>query len=627
MKHSRFLVVLFSMSLQVMAGFNTAGQKGIVRSYSAKTSGKLFMDVGMGINIGQSHEYVSGPLINGSLNGDVLGRDSLPISESFRDLGRQLSANIYMGLGIFSFWDVAVSFPVYYDMLGFKDVQDGGFGDIEISTKLLYPAPTKRLFYQSYFLSTTIPVGMKTQGIFPRHTYYLNNKEINPASNFYSSSYPAFKAMMLWTFDLQSVKENLPLQLHLNMGGVLTTFNQDIRNTVISSLAAEYMPVDYLTLYTELHLESRISSFSGGRNPFRDPFYITPGIKFKTPNGSFLSLGVDFSLSSHDESDRLNWAPKNGVASGYQYSTDVVPRYAIQFQFGWGGYLTAQDEDKDGLKDNEDDCPQVPEDIDGYQDTDGCPDPDNDKDGILDTLDKCPNEPEDKDGFADEDGCPDLDNDGDGVPDAKDLCPDKPEDFDNFEDHDGCPDLDNDKDGVEDSGDRCPNQAEDIDGFEDTDGCPDLDNDKDGIPDLKDQCPNEPEVFNGVDDQDGCPDSVKKEINMPRQQILNGVMFRSGTAELTFDSYQYIDPLVRTLKQYPEVDIEIRGHTEGIGDPGANMKLSQARADAVKQYLISKEIASDRIRTQGMGSNVPIADNKTAAGRAQNRRIEILRLK
>ena len=104
---------------------------------------------------------------------------------------------------------------------------------------------------------------------------------------------------------------------------------------------------------------------------------------------------------------------------------------------------------------------------------------DRDGDGILDNVDKCPDQPEDKDGFEDEDGCPDPDNDKDGIADISDKCPNEPEDKDKFEDDDGCPDPDNDTDGLADADDKCPNEPEDKDGFEDADGCPDPDNDKD----------------------------------------------------------------------------------------------------------------------------------------------------
>ena len=102
----------------------------------------------------------------------------------------------------------------------------------------------------------------------------------------------------------------------------------------------------------------------------------------------------------------------------------------------------------------------------------GAPD-DSDHDGIADDVDKCPNEPEDKDGFQDADGCPDPDNDGDGILDAADKCPNDAEDFDGFQDEDGCPDPDNDKDGIPDVKDKCPNDPETKNGLEDEDGCPD----------------------------------------------------------------------------------------------------------------------------------------------------------
>jgi hypothetical protein len=131
---------------------------------------------------------------------------------------------------------------------------------------------------------------------------------------------------------------------------------------------------------------------------------------------------------------------------------------------------------------------------------------DADFDGILDSNDKCINEPEDLDGFEDSDGCPEMDNDNDRVEDRNDKCPNQPEDLDGFQDGDGCPDPDNDADGLRDAVDKCMNEPEDKDGFQDADGCPDPDNDNDGIVDAKDQCPNEPEDKNFIKDTDGCPD-------------------------------------------------------------------------------------------------------------------------
>ena len=247
--------------------------------------------------------------------------------------------------------------------------------------------------------------------------------------------------------------------------------------------------------------------------------------------------------------------------------------------------------------------------------------------------DKCPNAPEDVDGFQDDDGCPDPDNDGDGILDQKDQCPNNAEDFDGFQDGDGCPDYDNDKDGVPDSTDKCPNDPEDRDGFQDSDGCPDVDNDKDGIPDLKDKCPDAPEIFNGYMDEDGCPDTVpkpeqsQKKDDFPSQQILEGLDFEKGKADIVFESYRLLDRLAKSLREYPNIEIEIRGYTDGMGKPTTNIQLSQRRAEAVRRYLINQGIEPSRVRAMGFGPSNPIGDNRTADGRAMNRRIEVIRTK
>lgn len=183
---------------------------------------------------------------------------------------------------------------------------------------------------------------------------------------------------------------------------------------------------------------------------------------------------------------------------------EMVSTIAVARQFGFGG----RDRDGDDIVDRRDSCPRQAEDIDRFQDADGCPDIDNDGDGIPDEYDMAPNAAEDLDGYQDGDGIPDWDNDGDGIPDRDDYCPDQPEDFDNHRDEDGCPDdfLDRDGDGIEDARDACPDDAEDLDGFEDEDGCLEADNDLDGLPDAEDECPDEPEDYDGVDDEDGCPD-------------------------------------------------------------------------------------------------------------------------
>src|SRR5262249_48998032 len=208
---------------------------------------------------------------------------------------------------------------------------------------------------------------------------------------------------------------------------------------------------------------------------------------------------------------------------------------------------------------------------------------DRDHDGVPDSQDLCPDEPEDRDGFEDADGCPDPDNDQDGIPDAQDKCPNEPEDRDGFQDDDGCPEPDNDGDGIADAQDKCPNEPEDRDGFEDDDGCPELDNDGDGIADAVDPCPNQAETRNGADADDGCPDSggavvvTASKIEVPDQ-----IQFETGSARILGRSLALLDHIAEKIKANPQVKrIRIEGHTDDVGSAERNLKVSQSRADAV----------------------------------------------
>ncbi|MBN1760411.1 MAG: OmpA family protein [Chitinispirillaceae bacterium] len=598
------------LGIPAWATFNTSGHKGIVRTLNAKTYGRAKVNIGAGLHFGQANDYLNNVLKN---------ENGIYVPVDTDDPARLLSSNLVFTISPLSFWDIGANMPFYYDWSGISGFTDGGLGDMEISTKLA-PRITKRFYYQGYYLGVTVPIGMKNNGLFPRHPYYLEDQPVNPSKSFYSLNSAALKGLVLFTFDFGDLTPKFPLQVHINAGGVITMTKEKQRNSVITSMGLELTPAQFIALFADLHGESRWQKLSD-LDPRSDPIYISPGFRINAPAGLYLQFAGDFSLSSHSVS-YYHWDRK-----GYRYDTEVIPRYGFQFLFGWNGFITIQDDDHDGSKNDVDRCPKDAEDEDGFEDEDGCPDLDNDKDNLPDLKDKCPNEAEDIDGFEDEDGCPDPDNDADGIADLKDQCPNIAEDFDGFEDNDGCVDPDNDKDGVPDSVDKCPNDVEDFDSFEDKDGCPDLDNDKDNIPDLKDKCPEEPESFNNIDDEDGCPDSVKKEPDMPKQQLLRGINFKSGKAEMTYESYQFLEPLLKQLRKYPEVVIEVRGHSDSVGSYSKNMKLSQERAESVRQYLISKGIESDRVRAAGFGSSSPIADNRTAAGRAQNRRIEIVRIK
>ena len=251
------------------------------------------------------------------------------------------------------------------------------------------------------------------------------------------------------------------------------------------------------------------------------------------------------------------------------------------------------------------------------------PPQDTDGDGLLDPVDACPNDPEDADGFEDEDGCPELDNDRDGINDPDDGCPNEPEDADAWEDEDGCPDPDNDADGILDPQDACPEEPEDIDSFEDEDGCPDPDNDGDGILDPVDQCPMEPETVNGQDDEDGCPDLIRVDRETRQIRILEPVYFATNSDRIQRRSFTMLNELAELLKRQPELGrVDVQGHTDSRGRDQHNLRLSERRAQSVMRYMIEQGVSEGRLEAHGYGEERPIAPNETRDGRAQNRRVE-----
>lgn len=250
---------------------------------------------------------------------------------------------------------------------------------------------------------------------------------------------------------------------------------------------------------------------------------------------------------------------------------------------------------------------------------------DRDGDGIPDATDKCPEIPENYNGFEDEDGCPDdPDTDGDGILDSRDQCTIEPEDVDGYLDEDGCPEPDNDVDGVLDAADKCPKDPEDPDGFDDLDGCPEKDNDNDTVLDVDDFCPNQPGAPGG--DKPGCPKGSSLVVVTAREiRITQQIHFEFNKAVIKKESFQILDAVRDVLVGNPQITLEIQGHTDNIGQAPYNLKLSQARADAVRQYLIGKGIPAARIAAKGYGMTQPIVPNNTDANRALNRRVQFIR--
>ncbi len=233
-------------------------------------------------------------------------------------------------------------------------------------------------------------------------------------------------------------------------------------------------------------------------------------------------------------------------------------------------------------------------------------DKDTDGDGILDSKDKCPTVA----GVAKYDGCPVPDTDGDGINDDNDKCPT----VKGLAKYDGCPIPDTDKDGINDEEDKCPTVA----GVARYQGCPVPDTDKDGINDEEDKCPTVP----GVRENNGCP-AIKEEVVKKVTTSAKNVFFVTGSAKLQTKSFKALDQVVAILNEDTALKLDIEGHTDNTGTDKINVPLSQNRAKAVHDYLISKGIDASRLSSEGYGSSKPVADNKTAAGRTLNRRVEM----
>ena len=234
------------------------------------------------------------------------------------------------------------------------------------------------------------------------------------------------------------------------------------------------------------------------------------------------------------------------------------------------------------------------------------PDKDSDGDGFLDKSDACPYEP----GIA-PDGCPERDRDGDGFMDSQDACPDVPGIA-----PDGCPEKDRDGDGFLDSVDKCPDDP----GVE-PDGCPIPDTDGDGILDPDDKCPTVPETKNGYQDEDGCPDEIPVSLAKFTGTI-KGIYFDLDKDTIKPKSRPVLDRAVSVLQEFNTIRIEISGHTDSTGSVEYNRDLSRRRAESVKRYLVEHGVETARVETRGAGPDEPVDTNKTAAGRAKNRRIE-----
>lgn len=277
-------------------------------------------------------------------------------------------------------------------------------------------------------------------------------------------------------------------------------------------------------------------------------------------------------------------------------------------------YDDVEDFDHDGTPNTEDRCPAVP----GPAENQGCPYPsenDQDRDGVLDRDDRCPNIP----GQIFNDGCPITDSDGDGVWDHLDRCPSVPGPATNR----GCPlERDTDGDFVPDNRDRCPL----VPGQIFNDGCPvrDRDTDRDGVPDKRDACPRDP----GPAANHGCP-YPKEEERRVLLEAMASLKFDFDRAEIKQSSFPSLEKLAAFLRKYPGAKLKMVGHTDDQGTDEYNIQLSRARVQAVKDYLVEKGVFPYRTVVDARGESEPLVNIEGKEGeeleraRAQNRRVDM----
>lgn len=355
-----------------------------------------------------------------------------------------------------------------------------------------------------------------------------------------------------------------------------------------------YYGVDATIKYSFMNLiKSKVIdpslSVGGGYTFFGDSSYGTlnpgAGLTFWFSDNIGLELATRYK-KSFGEREGAKGTPD--APSHFQHSAGLI------FKFG------GKDTDGDGIYDKDDACPDVA----GLKEFNGCPDTDGD--GIQDSADSCP----DVAGLAALNGCPDTD--GDGIADKDDECPNEAGPVSLK----GCPDTDGD--GVADKNDKCPTVA----GPKENAGCPWPDTDGDGVLDKDDKCPQ----VRGTVANQGCPE-VTEEVMKTLNNYGKVILFDSGKSSFQQGTYTVLQSITAILKEYPNSKFQIEGHCDSDGSNELNQTLSENRAHAVVNYLTENGIAADRLKHTGFGETKPIASNKTAKGKAENRRVEISLIK
>ncbi|ARV16132.1 OmpA family protein [Polaribacter sp. SA4-12] len=330
-----------------------------------------------------------------------------------------------------------------------------------------------------------------------------------------------------------------------------------------------------------------------GDTSWFDPYvYLGGGYTSVDSNGEGMA-NVGFGFNTwFNENLGLNF--QTGTKVGFSDNVRSHYQTALGLVIKFGG----KDTDSDGVYDKDDACPEVA----GLKEFNGCPDADGD--GVKDSDDACPNVA----GLAAMNGCPD--SDGDGVADKDDMCANSK----GTKANKGCPDTDGD--GVVDKDDKCASIA----GPAANAGCPWPDTDGDSILDKDDKCPN----VAGVASEGGCPEKViTKEASAAIAFTAKSILFNTGRSSFKSGVTKQLDAIVAIMNKNPRATFAIGGHTDSSGSASVNLNISNKRAIAVRDYLVRKGVDATRLEAKGFGEGFPVDSNKTRAGRANNRRVEI----
>jgi len=590
--------------------------------------------------------------------------------------------NISIGYGVTRFLDVGIMLPVYVDWMGDakfysygkwpdgkpafywvpdgKDRSDpiGAPGDLELSVKFQYPPyPHRKFFEMAYYGALSLPTGKQGDGRFPRHVYYLDKRgedyfwngsnddfiDMSGVYNFYTSNSVEVDMKMLWTWDFRHMFDQFPVLFHVNYGlrWVPQSRNDHIFNF---NSAIEVRPADWVSIFVDFSAEPRFSSieqkeswkldtvWNSGRqvngadifyrqyvegdkrNMSNDPIRISPGVFFLTPAGLTISAGVDISLTNKsvfygDKATSSDFYKETGwddVKDRPIYEktrwqdvlieTAVEPRVAFAASIGWNGLMFGRNKP----------IPDAP-----------IPEPSPDTVRIIDTVfvDKIIRDTV----IVEVEKAPKpiptytitasvAAGQGSITPVGLNVVKEKTMVTYTFNPADGF--------SIEQVTVNGENQG--------------------ALSQFTFASVTSNQIITVSFKQNPIVETVVVEIpapapmavamEIPREGlILRGVNFQTGKATLTPSSYESLDQVLRSLREWPEVKLEIQGHTDNVGRREANMRLSHQRAETVMRYFISQGVPSDRLKAVGYGPDKPISDNDTPTGRELNRRVELKR--